>query len=443
MVKRHLPLLLVTLVATGLFELFFHFDWDSGVVRAGVVVALLGLMLFARALGRGRTRSAWPRWMLVVSSVVVALLVYWHFKEGLLSTWRQRRSEMGDIHVRTVRLLREGISPWGFGTVLESGAFRYLIRDPASLACRAGSPPPDEAQQATMWDSPSRGDELFPERITAPGCEYAHALLAVVGYRYGPAMIAAYVPLIGALGRGGEYVTHLLFLLAILGALAVLLRPLSREGLLMACVVLLGQSVLRWDTLYESDCDLIPTAMMLWALVAFEKGRFGAAGALAALTLAAKVFPAVFLLPLLIQDRRGRAAGAFLAVSALSWGPAFAVDGVGVWDNVFRFNLERAGDSTALSFFAPPAVMLAVRLGVVASCALAFWRFVLRPGAFEPMAFVAFCMGPFFVFSKVFHNNYLVWWLPVVGVVLARALTAPRAASRPATAPAASSTPAG
>ena len=84
-----------------------------------------------------------------------------------------------------------------------------------------------------------------------------------------------------------------------------------------------------------------------------------------------------------------------------------------------------------------------VRLGVVACCALASWRFVLRPGAYEPMAFVAFCRGPCFVFSKVFHNDSLVWWLPVVGVVLARALTAPREASRPATAPAASSTPAG
>ena len=72
----------------------------------------------------------------------------------------------------------------------------------------------------------------------------------------------------------------------------------------------------------------------------------------------------------------------------------------------------------------PALVMTGLRLIIVALCAFAFWRLVLRQ--FEPVFFVAACMGLFFLFTKVFHNNYVVWWLPVVGVTLARALTAKR-----------------
>ena len=324
--KGRLPLLVSCLAATGLFELFFIFDWDGGVVRGGLVVALLALMLGARALGLPAV--AWPRWLVVAAAIGVGALVYWHFKERIVSTMRQRRSEMGEIHFRAVRLLTKGVTPWRFGTVLESGALRFLILAPEVVACRTGETP-DERLQGEVWESDRRGDELFPERIAEPGCERARSILAVVGYRYGPVMLASYVPLVSLMGRGGVYVTHLVFLLAILGAMFVLLRPLGREGLLMALVILLGQSVLRRDTLLDSDCDLLPTAMMLWALVAFEKGKSFTGGALTGLTLAAKVFPAAFLLPLLLGAgvARGRAIAGFVLVSVLTWAPAFALDG--------------------------------------------------------------------------------------------------------------------
>ncbi len=150
-------------------------------------------------------------------------------------------------------------------------------------------------------------------------------------------------------------------------------------------------------------------------------------GALLALVVLVRLwpmtFPAAFLLPLLLGTgvRRGRAIAGFGVVSLLTWGPAFAVDGLGVWDNVFRFNIERGADSTALAFYLSPAVMQVLRVLIVVLCAAAFWRLVWR--TFEPVTFVTLCMGLFFLLTKVFHNNYLVWWLPMVGVCLARALT--------------------
>lgn len=308
--------------------------------------------------------------------------------------------------------------------MLDSGAFRGLIAAPEVTACRTRSSPPTEAQFDALWNSTQRGDGWFPERIREPGCERARDLLAVTGYKYGPAMLLPYVPLVRLMGPGGVYVTHLVFLLAIIAAMAMLLRARSPEALVMACVILLGQSVLRRDTLLDSDCDLIPTAFMLFALVAFERERFFLAGSLVALTVAAKVFPAAFLLPLLLNRDWCRTLGGFALVTVLAWAPAFAADGVGVWDNVVRFNLDRASDSTALAFFLPPMLMTGLRVVALVASGVAFWKLVLE--AKEPVVFVAVAMGLFFLVTKVFHNNYVVWWLPVVGVTLSTALASPR-----------------
>ncbi len=419
-----MALLGLTAAATAVFEAFFWFDWDEGVARGGFVVVLLGLLWLARALGARLTPTAWPRGLVAVSGLGAAVLLQWHFKEGLLSAQHARHSEMGDIHARAVPLLLAGHTPWHLGTVLDSGSFKGLVGSPEVTACRTSSRPPTEAEIDELWASPRPGLELFPERLEASDCAEARRLLALSGYKYGPVMLAAYLPLVAPFGRAGVYVTHLVFLLAIIGAMAVLLRGRGPEALIAACFVLLGQSVLRRDTLLDSDCDLIPTALMLWALVAFVRGRPITAGALTGLTLAAKVFPAAFLLPLLIVQReRWRALASFVVASALTWGPAVAVDGVGVWDNVFGFNLGRPADSTALAFFLPPWALVLLRVTVLAVAAWAFVRLVRRN---EPVPFVAFVMGLFFLSTKVFHNNYLVWWLPVVGVSLASALTKPR-----------------
>lgn len=50
----------------------------------------------------------------------------------------------------------------------------------------------------------------------------------------------------------------------------------------------------------------------------------------------------------------------------------------------------------------------------------------------EVIAFCAFSMGVFFISTKVLHNNYFVWWLPLVGVTLARAQVPMRTEMKPA-----------
>jgi hypothetical protein len=425
-VRRTWPLLIVPLAATACFEGYFYFDWDSGVVRALLTCAVLGLLALARF---GTWRPApWPRPLRLALSALACVLLFWHFKEGLLSAMHERHSEMGDIHTRAVALLREGVTPWKFGTVLDEGSYRSLVLANEVVACRTSSPTPTPEAITALWSSSHSGSELLPENIDTPACQQARALLSLTGYKYGPVMLASYVPLVLLVGPGGVYLTHLLCLLGIIAALAVLLRRRAPEALVMACVVLLGQSVLRRDTLLDSDCDLIPTCLLLWALVAFEQQRDLGGGVLTGLTLAAKIFPGAFLLPLLLAGRKRRALLGCASASVLAWAPALAVDGRGVWDNVVRFNLDRGADSTSLVFYLPPAASLVLRLGAAALFTWAFVRLVLRKTEGERLAFIAFSMGLFFLSAKVFHNNYLVWWLPVAGATFGQELSALRAA---------------
>lgn len=422
--------LLFPLVATGLFEVFFYHDWEAGPLRALTVVGLLGWLALARNFGKRFPPTSWPTALTLVATVGIGFLIQWHIKEGVLSIHHQRHSEMGDIHARAAVLLSHHTTPWHFGTVLDSGTFNGSIRSPEVERCRQGAQAPTAAQIEAMWDSAESGQALFPSGIESADCLSAKKQLALSGYKYGPVMLALYLPLVMPWGRGGVYATHLVFLALIIFASTLMLRQTLPQGLLMALGVLLGQSVLRRNTLLDSDCDLLPTAMLLGALLAFERHRPLLAGGLAALTVAMKIFPGAFLVPLVVaggsRSRRG-----FVGVSLLAWAPAWAIDGVGVWDNVVRFNLHRPTDSTALAHFAPRWLLAFIALCAIIAATWAFFRWVVSKANYAPTLFVTIVMGLFFVSTKVFHNNYLVWWLPLMAIELARALRAPRKDSVP------------
>lgn len=414
-------------VVTALCDAFAKYDWDEGPTRALLVTLVLAVVAIAGQLGASKP---WPRWLVGLAAIGVGALLFWHLKEGAYSTLRQRRSEMGDIHVRGVQLLLRGVTPWRFGTVLDLGSARALLEFPDVRACFGTEPTPTAAQVDALWASHEPGVGLFPSRIDAPSCGAAKHSLGLAGYKYGPVMMAAYVPLIGLYGRGGEFLTHLVFLLLILGGLLAASSSLRPEAVVLAALVVLGQQVLRRVTLLDSDCDLIPTALLVWALVGFQRGRPLMVGTLAALCLGAKVFPGAFVLPLVLLSGR-RAWVSFVVASIVCWLPAFVLDGAGVWDNVIRFNLERPSDSTALVHFLSPSTTLLLRVGAAAAVGVALLG--LARNRLDATTFVALSMGAFFLVSKVFHNNYIVWWLPVLGLALARRLVSSRATMEPVT----------
>jgi len=167
--------------------------------------------------------------------------------------------------------------------------------------------------------------------------------------------------------------------LFLLGAVAALRRlPGASPWWLAATPALAHYGALNWD--------LIPIALLLAAVVAHERGRPAAAGALAALGVSAKLWPAA-LVPPAAAALAGRRRIADLGLAALSFAAVtlavnlpFALAAPERWSWFLRFNASRAAENSvweALRLRDPAVLNLLSALllaAAAAAAARAAWR---------------------------------------------------------------------
>jgi hypothetical protein len=176
--------------------------------------------------------------------------------------------------------------------------------------------------------------------------------------------------------------TALLLALCLAATLAALSRlPGARPWWLAATPALAYYAFLNWD--------LLPIALASLALLGLERGRPAASGALAALGVAAKLFP-VALLPASLGALLGvarRASDGGSRRGLLAWGAAFAAVVVAVnlpvallafdgWAWFFRFNAGRGAENSAwhaLGLSRGPLLDLVSMGPVVAAGLLSAW----------------------------------------------------------------------
>jgi hypothetical protein len=201
--------------------------------------------------------------------------------------------------------------------------------------------------------------------------------------------------------------------------------------------------------------DLAPTCSTVAAILLFLRGRAGWAGATLAGGALLKVFPVVIAPAAVVWltrtgGRRAvlRAAAAFALVAALGAGAAAAASADGAMDMV-RYHLDRpaqVGSSTALllrlgdglgigeahaesSFGSDNVVgsggdaLVALGAAAFAAVVLLFTGRLLRASPLDPWRFVAACFGAvatFIVFGKVLSPQFLIWLLPLLGLLAGR-----------------------
>jgi hypothetical protein len=193
--------------------------------------------------------------------------------------------------------------------------------------------------------------------------------------------LALWLPAFAPGGAAGHLLLTALLLVACLAAAAWALArlPGARPWWLTATPALLHYAFLNWD--------LLPIALTALALLALQRGRPGAGGALTALGVAAKLFPVALLPPALGAASAGppRAAGRLLlAMAALLLAlnlpvMLLAFDG---WAWFFRFNAGRGAENSAwhaLGLARGPLLDL-LSLGPVALAALAAAWLARRAG---------------------------------------------------------------
>ena len=177
--------------------------------------------------------------------------------------------------------------------------------------------------------------------------------------------------------------------------------------------------------------DLLAVALATGALVAFARRRDGATGVLLGLGAAAKLYPAMLLLPLIaqrVQDRKPdsairlgwTAAGTWLLVNA-----PFAIASPSAWWTFFRFNAIRPADWDSLWYIGCTHVqttavcghtgrinVLSLALFLVSFGLVWAWKRRRDPGfARWSLAFPMLVL--FLLFNKVYSPQYGLWLLPL------------------------------
>jgi uncharacterized membrane protein len=176
--------------------------------------------------------------------------------------------------------------------------------------------------------------------------------------------------------------------------------------------------------------DLLPVALTALALLAWSRRRPGWSGLLLGLGMAAKLYPALLLGPLLLlclRARRMRDFGLALATFVLGWGavnlPVLML-APQAWLSFWRFNSDRSGDFGSIWYVLslaehPVANLNLVSAGLFALGCLAIGLLIVLAPQRPRLGSVAFLVvAAFLMTNKVYSPQYVLWLLPLV--VLAR-----------------------
>jgi uncharacterized membrane protein len=215
----------------------------------------------------------------------------------------------------------------------------------------------------------------------------------------------------------------------------------AAAGIVAASIWLLAGRRALWFALAPTllvygtvNWDLIAVAFATSALVAFAARRDGWAGVLLGLGAAAKLYPALLVIPLLaqrLQDRepdRGiklvwAAAGTWLAVNV-----PFVIASPGSWWEFFRFNGARPADWDSAWYIAcrgtdvacvgtGPINLVSAVLFVASFAALWIWK-IARSPRFPRWTLALPLLVCFLLTNKVYSPQYGLWLLPVFALVL-------------------------
>ncbi|HEY7660693.1 MAG TPA: glycosyltransferase 87 family protein [Actinomycetota bacterium] len=185
-----------------------------------------------------------------------------------------------------------------------------------------------------------------------------------------------------------------------------------------------------------TNWDLIAVAFATGATYAYVRRRDVWSGALLGLGAAAKLFPALLVIPFVAGRLRGResdrgvhlawaAAGTWIAVNL-----PFALAAPPGWWEFFRFNAARPADWDSLWFIAchratgdlgcsgTRAVNVASALLFVASVALVWWAKERRDPGFARWTLGFPILVLFLLTSKVYSPQYGLWLLPWFALAL-------------------------
>jgi hypothetical protein len=418
----------VWLAVVGILFQLFDYWQGRGLRKAGLLV-VIGALCWALYRWTGTKRIAMRRppavtWILLAAAL---LLLGNSIVRGVGSfAWSRRQGDVlhdqGQIAHRTLRLLGQGVNPYGSHTMLDPLAFADQV-DALARRPECGSVDPDAATRAfaEYWDGhvdAGRMLTLPPVVADSPTCHGLHVKFQSLGYHYGPVLLAAYLPLVALFGPAGIYAVHLLALLIWIAVLGVWLKQtlvsVAWVPALSAMIVfLLAPTHINDIFLQLAASDLIPTILASVGLLCWLQGRDVAAAVLVALSVGSKLFPGVLFAPLLLRNRK--AVVVCVVVTVALYLPFAVWEPAGLIHNLlYPFTIR---DTTSPLAAISPAAGTLLRIGAVGSIGAWIWRLAIQrwPGR-ESLLFLVSLHLAALVLGGMSHNNYLIWAMAAIAV---------------------------
>lgn len=421
-------------LASVLLRLFFILDWGHGPAR---VLLLVGLALLAwkatklppREIGGGRPcRVGVLLLVLALAGMLIHLTIAGRSIHRSVTT-QSIEQDQGQISYRASRyLVEQGVNPYGREIPLDTTELRIGLRDlvEPDIASRAVG---DIEASLESGTAPSEVWKILPQTYQDPvRAEAWKSLSSRLGYKYGPLQLVLYTPAVALCGHAGIYAVHLLLYLGVVGTMLAILRrwwPKPGAPSAVALILIHFPPHIAHNTLDLSATDLLPVLCGLLALLCFLDRRERLTALFIGASIAAKLFPGALYLPLLLA-LRPRHWWPLFAILAVSYGPFFAWDPQGVVANLITFNFVRITDSTALVHFLSPPLALAVKGLAVALIGYGLWRAVREDWTSRAtLTYLLVAHAAAFAAAGTFHNNYLIWATPLLGLFFATALFRP------------------
>ena len=191
-----------------------------------------------------------------------------------------------------------------------------------------------------------------------------------------------------------------------------------------------------------TNFDALATALAIGGLLAWARRRPGLAGALIGLGVAAKLYPALFLIPIfLLAVRTGRLREAVrtAVLAVLTWALVNAPVAIAYprgWSEFFRLNSRRGDDmdslynvvksftgwkgfDSGLGFWQPPILLNSVVAVIFLLCCAAIGYITLTAPRRPRLAQLAFLVvASFLVVNKVWSPQFSLWLVPLAVLAL-------------------------
>jgi len=398
------PAAWVALVCAVLF-LFSVFDWNHGVLRAGLLLALAGLVWWRRRFPQPSAPpgAAWTGGLVIAVSLAVLIHLV------MSAVWMARSVETGTIPsdqaqmvVTSFGVARAGHNPWSSDTATDRVAYELALDDLRSK--------PECGQLPAV--------AALPAINPAAECAHTGLLFASLGFKYGPAMLAFYVPFVAAFGPVGIPIAHLLLFVCTVWVLASWAQ--AERGAAFWTALAIAPFVLTphvaTNILDQGHLDLFPVLLCLIAVIAVERRYSAIAACAIGVSSAAKFLPGLVFVPLLLPGPWWSIALA-IAIPLVCLAPFAINDFTGLRHNI-GYPFIRDPDSTALMFsLTEPAVWIVrlAALGVIAWLLLRAQRRRWERGA--TLEWIVGAQLAILAAGATLHNNYLVWLLPYFGAL--------------------------